>query len=147
MLDSHYTMTRAGRLPVKWLAPEALQERRYSEATDVWAFAITTVEVFMFGAVPYPGVRNTDILAHIASGHRMDRPEQCPLALMDVVTDCWEFDAALRPTFAEVSARIETIVMSHGEPVNTGVASGDVPVTLPPNTRDAEIRYVDVTTV
>eukprot|EP01118_Nematostelium_gracile_P008948 TRINITY_DN2991_c0_g2_i2.p1 TRINITY_DN2991_c0_g2~~TRINITY_DN2991_c0_g2_i2.p1 ORF type:complete len:582 (+),score=139.00 TRINITY_DN2991_c0_g2_i2:31-1776(+) len=32
--------------PVKWMAPEALNERRYSSQSDVWSFAVTLWEMF-----------------------------------------------------------------------------------------------------
>ena len=38
-----------GRLPIKWLAIEALFDRVYTIKSDVWAFGILLWEIFTFG--------------------------------------------------------------------------------------------------
>ena len=49
------------KLPVKWTAPECLETgTRFSKWSDVWAFGILMWEVFTFGEMPYPGVKNSD---------------------------------------------------------------------------------------
>lgn len=48
-----YIHTEAGRLPVKWMAPEALSEGMFSIASDVWAFGITLWEIATLGANTY----------------------------------------------------------------------------------------------
>ena len=43
-------------LPWKWVAPEAVYHKKFTQASDVWAFGITLWEVFSFGATPYPSL-------------------------------------------------------------------------------------------
>ncbi len=40
-------------VPVRWMPPEAILRRRWSEKSDVWAFAVTVWEMFTHGLVPY----------------------------------------------------------------------------------------------
>ncbi len=40
-------------LPLRWKAPEVLQERRYSTASDVWSFGIVMYEMLTYGCHPY----------------------------------------------------------------------------------------------
>ena len=42
-----------GRCLYKWSAPEAISQRRYSEASDVWSFGVVAWEIQNQGESPY----------------------------------------------------------------------------------------------
>lgn len=48
--------------PIRWMDPQAIKSRTYSEASDVWAFGATICEI-LTGQLPYPDMEN---LADIA---------------------------------------------------------------------------------
>jgi len=43
------------KFPIKWTAPEAAFQRRFSTKSDVWSFGILLYEMVTYGQVPYPG--------------------------------------------------------------------------------------------
>ena len=45
--------TNCDYLPVRWTAPEAVFDKQFSSASDVWSFGITLWEIFTFGEKPY----------------------------------------------------------------------------------------------
>lgn len=49
--------------PIKWMALEAIQSRRFSEASDTWAFGVLMWELCTLARQPYIEV-NIDILSN-----------------------------------------------------------------------------------
>jgi len=49
----------SAKLPTRWIAPECLflEKKRFSEKSDVWAFAITVIETYSVGEQPYSKLR------------------------------------------------------------------------------------------
>ena len=48
-----YYRSRNGVFPVRWTAPEAMKDSKYTQASDVWSFGITLVEVYTDGCLLY----------------------------------------------------------------------------------------------
>jgi serine/threonine protein kinase len=80
----YYRANKHSKIPVKWSAPEMLQDWISNEKTDVWSFGVACWEVFTFGITPYPGVSNYDILQFLMGGERMQR-------LLSARTACMRF--------------------------------------------------------
>lgn len=38
--------SEGGKMPIKWLAPECISDKKFTHKSDVWAFAITIWEIF-----------------------------------------------------------------------------------------------------
>ncbi|TWW78159.1 Fibroblast growth factor receptor 2 [Takifugu flavidus] len=73
----YYKKTTNGRLPVKWMAPEALFDRVYTHQSDVWSFGVLMWEIFTLGGSPYPGIPVEELFKLLKEGHRMDKPGNC----------------------------------------------------------------------
>lgn len=56
-----WLFSRGGALPVRWTAPEALESRKFSTATDVWAYGVLLYEIFTNGGMPYDGWGNQKV--------------------------------------------------------------------------------------
>ncbi|XP_015685159.1 fibroblast growth factor receptor 3-like, partial [Protobothrops mucrosquamatus] len=72
-----YLASQKGRLPVKWMAPEALFDRVYTHQSDVWSFGVLLWEIFTLGGSPYPGIPVEELFKLLKEGHRMDKPANC----------------------------------------------------------------------
>uniref|UniRef100_A0A4W5PK04 Fibroblast growth factor receptor n=1 Tax=Hucho hucho TaxID=62062 RepID=A0A4W5PK04_9TELE len=97
----YYKKTTNGRLPVKWMAPEALFDRIYTHQSDVWSFGVLLWEIFTLGGSPYPGVPVEELFKLLKEGHRMDRPAASTEEHI-MMRDCWHAVPSHRPTFKQL---------------------------------------------
>uniref|UniRef100_A0A4W6FIF5 Fibroblast growth factor receptor n=1 Tax=Lates calcarifer TaxID=8187 RepID=A0A4W6FIF5_LATCA len=98
----YYKKTTNGRLPVKWMAPEALFDRIYTHQSDVWSFGVLLWEIFTLGGSPYPGVPVEELFKLLKEGHRMEKPSACTQELYLMMRDCWHAVPSRRPTFQQL---------------------------------------------
>ncbi|KAF6040294.1 FGFR4 [Bugula neritina] len=70
----YYKKLTEGKLPIKWMAPEALIDRKYTTKSDVWAYGVLLWEIFTLGGTPYPTVPHERLFEALREGHRMDKP-------------------------------------------------------------------------
>uniref|UniRef100_F1L2U2 Tyrosine-protein kinase n=1 Tax=Ascaris suum TaxID=6253 RepID=F1L2U2_ASCSU len=98
------------QVPMKWLAPETMQQRIFSTKTDVWAFGIMAWEIYADGREPYPGMTNVQARAKIVVlNYRMEMPKTTPPKVEKLVYKCWETDPDKRPSFAEIFETLDKI--------------------------------------
>ncbi|VDM11186.1 unnamed protein product [Wuchereria bancrofti] len=79
------------KVPIKWLAPETMQNRIYSTKTDVWSYGIMTRAKI------------------IIQNYRMDMPQSTPPAVAALVSKCWAKNPIDRPTFAKIYDELKTL--------------------------------------
>ena len=73
-----YYTSKKGVFPVKWTSPEAMEDNRYTQKSDVWSFGVVVVEIVQDGLAPYLGQSNPEIMALVRSGGHHDKPPGCP---------------------------------------------------------------------
>lgn len=52
--DNVYQAREGTKFPVKWTAPEAIHDNKFTIKSDVWSFGILLYEIMTFGQMPYP---------------------------------------------------------------------------------------------
>uniref|UniRef100_A0A8C3KX43 Fibroblast growth factor receptor n=1 Tax=Chrysolophus pictus TaxID=9089 RepID=A0A8C3KX43_CHRPC len=107
----YYKKTTNGRLPVKWMAPEALFDRVYTHQSDVWSFGVLMWEIFTLGGSPYPGIPVEELFKLLKEGHRMDKPANCTNELYMMMRDCWQAVPSQRPTFKQLVEDLDRILI------------------------------------
>ncbi|XP_041739507.2 focal adhesion kinase 1 isoform X21 [Coregonus clupeaformis] len=110
MEDSSYYKASKGKLPIKWMAPESINFRRFTSASDVWMFGVCMWEILMYGIKPFQGVKNNDVIGRIENGERLAMPHNCPPTLYSLMTKCWAYDPSKRPRFTELKTQLSTIL-------------------------------------
>uniref|UniRef100_A0A8C4ET53 non-specific protein-tyrosine kinase n=1 Tax=Dicentrarchus labrax TaxID=13489 RepID=A0A8C4ET53_DICLA len=104
--DEEYYKASVTRLPIKWMAPESINFRRFTTASDVWMFAVCMWEIMSVGQQPFFWLENRDVINQLEQGIRLPKPDNCPPALYSLMTRCWSYDPRERPNFTELVVKI-----------------------------------------
>lgn len=108
--QSYYTSTK-GMLPIKWMAPESINFRRFTTASDVWMFGVCTWEILMLGVKPFQGIKNCDVIGKLENGERLPLPPNCPPRLYSLMSQCWSYEPHKRPNFKSIKEVLYEILM------------------------------------
>ncbi|XP_026858808.2 protein tyrosine kinase 2 beta, b [Electrophorus electricus] len=107
--NDEYYKASVTRLPIKWMAPESINFRRFTTASDVWMFAVCMWEIMSHGQQPFFWLDNRDVINQLEQGIRLPKPDSCPPALYSLMTRCWSYDPNERPTFTELVCKISDV--------------------------------------
>jgi serine/threonine protein kinase len=121
-----YVQTEKMKVPMKWMSPESMDNRLWSQKSDVWSFGISMWEIFSYGEVPFAEMRNLDYQtkARGKKGVRLPMPPACNPNVYAVMMRCWDHLASARPTFSDLS----TIFIRLLEPAVQAVRSSIFPL-------------------
>ncbi|KAL4623922.1 protein-tyrosine kinase 2-beta-like [Arapaima gigas] len=100
--EEEYYKASLSRLPIKWMAPESINFRRFTSASDVWMFAVCMWEIMSRGQQPFFWLENKDVINQLERGVRLPKPDACPPTLYTLMSRCWTYDPLERPKFTEL---------------------------------------------
>ncbi|XP_061195263.1 vascular endothelial growth factor receptor 3-like [Saccostrea echinata] len=105
--SAYYFKVSKGRLPFKWMSPEALLMGQYSIKSDVWSFGILLWEVVTLGGNPFAGIPVESLCEMYANNYRLPKPATCPDYQYKLMLECWAERTQERPSFNEIEARLD----------------------------------------
>ncbi|XP_045177592.2 epidermal growth factor receptor-like isoform X3 [Mercenaria mercenaria] len=103
-----------GKMPIKWLALECIQNRIFTHKSDVWSYGVTAWELFTYGARPYENVRARDVPDLLEKGERLPQPAICTIDVYMIMIKCWMLDAESRPSFSELAEEFAKMARDPG---------------------------------
>uniref|UniRef100_A0AAQ5YD33 receptor protein-tyrosine kinase n=1 Tax=Amphiprion ocellaris TaxID=80972 RepID=A0AAQ5YD33_AMPOC len=109
--EGTYT-TRGGKIPIRWTAPEAIEYRKFTSASDVWSFGIVMWEVMAYGERPYWDMSNHEVMKAINEAFRLPAPMDCPSAIYQLMLQCWQHDRSKRPRFSDIVNILDKLLRS-----------------------------------
>ncbi|XP_029903282.1 tyrosine-protein kinase SRK2 [Myripristis murdjan] len=105
--ESVYEAKEGSKFPVKWTAPEAIHDNKFTIKSDVWSFGILLYEIMTFGQMPYPTMSNYQVVQRVPAGYRMQCPPHCPKVMYEIMVECWKENEQERPTFETLQWKLE----------------------------------------
>eukprot|EP00731_Ephydatia_muelleri_P029679 Em0021g202a len=109
LANESYYITHGGVIPIKWTAPEAINFKKYSTASDVWSYGCLLYEIWTLGFKPFEGLSNAEAVEKLEAGYRLPPPPGCPRMIYQLMINCWNPEAHNRPGFKDVY----TLLSSH----------------------------------
>jgi serine/threonine protein kinase len=109
LADSQEHQSNTTTMPVRWMSIEAIKHGTFSEASDVWAWAITAYEVASMGAVPYGTEQTTiAITREVLTGMRLQYPSSVGAEDAHLYGTAMGEAPEDRPTFEEIVHTLDT---------------------------------------
>ncbi|XP_065224644.1 fibroblast growth factor receptor 3-like isoform X2 [Planococcus citri] len=103
----YYKKKTKGRLPVKWMAPEALSHLLFTTKSDVWSYGILLWEILTLGGVPYPAFTDMNkLIKDLKSGYRLEQPPNCSSKTYNLMLECWHYLPEERPNFSSIAQEL-----------------------------------------
>ncbi|CAK6979346.1 protein-tyrosine kinase 2-beta [Scomber scombrus] len=107
--EQEYYKASLSRLPIKWMAPESINFRRFTTASDVWMFGVCVWEIFSMGQQPFFWMENGQVINHLETGVRLPKPQICPPNVYSLLTSTWAYEPQGRPRFSELVCSLSDI--------------------------------------
>ncbi|XP_029301237.1 protein-tyrosine kinase 2-beta-like [Cottoperca gobio] len=107
--DQEYYKASVSRLPIKWMAPESINFRRFTTASDVWMFGVCVWEIFSVAQQPFFWLENGQVINQLELGVRLSKPQHCPPSIHSLLTRCWAYEPRGRPTFSQLVCSLSDI--------------------------------------
>ena len=102
----YYRKGDKGLLPVRWMSPESLKDGIFTTSNDVFSYGVVLWEMATLASQPYQGLSNDQVLRYVIDGGVMERPENCPEKIYQLMRKCWEHRPSKRPTFLDIVAML-----------------------------------------
>uniref|UniRef100_A0A7S2JAU0 Protein kinase domain-containing protein n=1 Tax=Haptolina brevifila TaxID=156173 RepID=A0A7S2JAU0_9EUKA len=110
-----------------WTAPEVLKGAARDEKADTYSFGMLLYEL-LTRHLPYVGFAATQVVMGVIT-NLLPRPElgpdasHYPKALVELMKQCWAFEASERPAFSAILDAIERVAQEAGIPFDGNLSS------------------------
>nr|KAG5698064.1 hypothetical protein BaRGS_016712 [Batillaria attramentaria] len=103
-----YDSARERYMPLRWMAPESLQDGYYDMRSDVWSLGVLLWELLTRGCLPFHEVEDQSVKEYVLQGYVLGQPQNCSDTLYDLMRQCWDLENEHRPHVSSVVTTLST---------------------------------------
>lgn len=91
------------------MAPEVLRNEPSNEKSDVYSFGVILWELTTL-QVPWTGMNSMQVVGAVGfQGRRLDIPPSVDPIVAEIISECWNQDPQVRPSFAQIISRLKRL--------------------------------------
>ena len=108
----YQSIHKESSMPFKWYPIDLItaMSKRFDEKSDVWSFGVTCWELVSYGSIPYENTNIHNLVYLLENGHRLERPDECPQDLYDLMLKCWSQNREKRGVFSQIVADMKPMI-------------------------------------
>jgi len=110
--DAHQTFSSA--LPVRWMAPECMENRTFTTASDVYAWGVMITEIYN-RQIPFPDLDLIGVITAVRDKGQLPAINSAtvPEFVLKLLDTCWLRDPKQRPTFDQICSTLNNLKVIH----------------------------------
>lgn len=112
-LQDYYKGDENDAIPIRWMPLESILYNKYTIESDIWAFGVCLWEIFSFAMQPYFGMTHEEVVKYVKDGSMLSCPENTPLVLYNLMTQCWNRKPHERPAFPYIQQTLHQICVDY----------------------------------
>eukprot|EP00727_Mastigamoeba_balamuthi_P013490 m51a1_g8764 putative tyrosine-protein kinase src42a (745) ;mRNA; f:141837-144393 len=139
--DGHTSteMELQSSLPMRWMAPESMEENQWSEKSDVWSMGVALWEMMTNGTRPWEGLTNTKVCEMVLKGSHLPKPPECSDTIYAIMEECWQMHPEQRPTFRQLFQELRALT-GQAPGASAGISVVGPAPTQAPELDDAKVE-------
>ena len=112
-LQDYYKGDENDAIPIRWMPLESILYNKYTIESDIWAFGVCLWEIFSFAIQPYFGMTHEEVVKFVKDGSVLACPDNTPLVLYNLMTQCWNSKPNERPAFMYIQQTLHQICVDY----------------------------------
>lgn len=112
-MQDYYKGGEDDAIPIRWMPLEAILYNKYTIESDIWAYGVCLWEIFSFAIQPYFGLTHEEVVKFIKEGNTLNCPENTPMVIYTLMTQCWNSKPHERPSFKFIQQTLHQICVDY----------------------------------
>ncbi|KAG0534169.1 hypothetical protein BDA96_04G256300 [Sorghum bicolor] len=110
MKNNTFLSSRSTAGTAEWMAPEVLRNEPSDEKCDVFSYGVILWELCTL-LQPWEGMNAMQVVGAVGfQNRRLDIPDNIDPAIAEIIVQCWHTDPKLRPSFADIMAKLKPLL-------------------------------------